>query len=85
MVEKPVNLKCGLRVECVVNRHDNTGYGCVVWSVYVRRDWWCTRYSCTAVREGATDGRQKFGDKRMLFCLFFKIVLAYEGTTRLLL
>ena len=24
VVEKPVNLKCGLRVECVGNRHDNT-------------------------------------------------------------
>ena len=38
--------------------------------VYVRRD-------CTAlrVREGATYGRRKFGDK-ILFCLFFKIVLA---------
>ena len=24
MVEKPVNPKCGLRVECVINRHDNT-------------------------------------------------------------
>ena len=24
VVEKPVNLKCGLRVECVGNRHDNS-------------------------------------------------------------
>ena len=24
VVEKPVNPKCGLRVECVGNRHDNT-------------------------------------------------------------
>ena len=34
--------------------------------VHVRRDW-CTRH--------CTYGRRKFGDK-ILFCLFFKIVLA---------
>ena len=26
MVEKPVNSKCGLRVECVGNKHDTTTY-----------------------------------------------------------
>ena len=41
--------------------------------VHVKRDW-CTRH-CTE-REGATYGRRKFGDK-ILFCLFFNIVLAY--------
>ena len=49
--------------------------------VYVRRDW-CTRH-CT-VREGATYGRRKFGDK-ISFCLVLKIVLADEGTDKVII